>query len=187
VRALRSIFGFISSKIGLVLPGGLMDFTVAGRIHMILFFMTFVGPIVALICWQTQNRIDDVLEHGIIAQATVTEVKEFRVMRTRDPTHSVSIVWRDIYGGERRVGLGISATYFRSIKATKAPAVVPIRYLPNEPTSFRNTVLTDDTQRNSDSGAMARFFLAIGLLSFVVTALMTWWRRRKSPPLALTV
>jgi hypothetical protein len=177
LQALRAAFGHINRLLVRVLPAGVSENKFFARIHLLFFMLVVMGPPFALISWQGQKRVDDLLARGTSAVATVTKAT---ITRGKSTTYSLDLAWRDTRGAERRLeGLTVSANYYGQVTRTKPPAKVRIKYLPDETTSTRRTVATDDHVRNTDGGGMMRVFLIMGLIGIPGTVLMTLWRNRR--------
>jgi hypothetical protein len=176
-EALKAISGAIGRQSRRVLPGGLHDNSGIGWSQSAFFMLIFIGPIFALVCWYGQSRVDDVLQRGAAAEATVVKMT---ITRMKSTSYSVDIVWRDKQGVDRSIErMTVSAGFYNRIAAAKAPQKVNIKYLADQPVSRLQTVLTDDTTQNTESGGMIPMWLGVALFGFVATAVMTFWRRRR--------
>jgi hypothetical protein len=160
-----------------VCPAGVFENTFFARIHMLFFMLVVMGPVMGLITWQGQKRVDDLMARGTPAVATVTKAT---ITRVKSTTYSLDLVWRDTQGAQRRLeGFTVSPGFYGQVTRAKQPASVRIKYLADETTSTRRTVATDDHVRNSDGGGLMRVFLIMGLIGVPGTVLMTLWRNRR--------
>jgi hypothetical protein len=159
-------------------PGGLVDYTIVGRLHVLMFFMLFIAPVCSLLSWYSQNGIDYLLIHGATAKATVTG---FKIIHRKGTSYSVDLSWRDVYGIDRRLeSFTISASYFARIRGVKLPATVQLKYLPDEPTDTRRTVLVYDHERNQQNASVTIYLFLFWLFGLVTVPLLTHWRTKNT-------
>jgi hypothetical protein len=177
LRLLKAAFQHINQLLVRVCPAGMFENTFFARIHLLFFMLVVMGPVVALMSWQGQKRVDDLLARGTPAVATVTKAT---ITRVKSTTYSLDLVWRDTHGAQRRLeGFTVSPGFYGQVTRAKQPATVRIQYVPDQTTSARRTVATDDHVRNSDGGGLMRVFLVMGLIGIPGTVLMTLWRNRR--------
>jgi hypothetical protein len=177
LRLLKAAFQHINQLLVRVCPAGMFEYTFFARIHLLFFMLVVMGPVVALMSWQGQKRVDDLLARGTPAVATVTKTT---ITRVKSTTYSLDLVWRDLQGAERRLeGFTVSPGFYGQVTRAKQPATVRIQYVQDQTTSTRRTVATDDHVRNSDGGGLMRVFLVMGLIGIPGTVLMTLWRNRR--------
>lgn len=176
-QSLKRAYNAVTCLCERFLPGGLMENTVFGRVHLMFFMAIVMGPIVAGFSWQNQKRVDDVLMRGTVAEAIVTS---YKATHGKGTTYSLDIVWRDTQGAERRVeGFVVSGGFYNRVTSSRQPAKIRIAYLAEETTSARRTVAPYDHARNADGAGLMRMFLLMGLVGVIGTAIMTLWRNRR--------
>ena len=100
LQSLNAVFASINQFLVRVCPAGMFDNTFFARIHLLFFMMIIMGPVVGLISWQNQRRVDDVLLRGTVAEAIVTKTT---ITRGKSTTYSIDIVWHDTQGAQRRL------------------------------------------------------------------------------------
>jgi hypothetical protein len=176
LRSLKIVAIAIARPLRRTIPRGLLDNTVFDRIRLGFYLMILLGPFFAVLGWQNQQRVDDILRHGATAEASVTRTQ---ISRGKGTAYMVDIAWRDARGTQHRVEqLSVSAAYFSQITRTNSPKV-PVKYLTDRETTRRTVALTDDASWNSEGSRMIPSWLVATLLGLAGTALMTLWRNRK--------
>ena len=150
----------------------------SGYTHRCLVMLMVIGPLFSVAGWYHHQRVDDILQRGLTAEAIVTGTKVAR--GKGGPSYSIDLAWRDARGAQHRVDeMFVSAQYFSQVTRISPPQKVWIRFLADRETTRRTVALPDDHSRNSSHKSVIPYGLVGGLFGLAGAVLIMVWRNRR--------
>jgi hypothetical protein len=176
LHKLTTAAGAIARRAGPAISRAVLGYTLPHRILQCLLMLIILGPYLVLTGWQNQNRVDDILRRGVIAEASVTRTE---VINGKSTSYAIDLAWRDAHGVQRRVEQArVSAAYFGQITRDSSRKV-RIKYLADRETSRWTVATLDDPSWRSGGTRSVAPWLVSTVVGLAVVALMILWPRRR--------